>query len=192
MAGVATRSRLRGGLCPAAARYARTRRTRGPAATSPARSPVRMQPASQQRPEPLHRVDMDLAEPIPVVVPGELPRRMADRPVGVAPLGEPMGDVILVRVDRAPRGDRRLDERADRLLLDVGQHPDDDLSGPLDHPKDRRLLLRQRPPAPLAPQPPASSRSPFFLTASGWPLWPATTYTSSHSTSPESFTSGFR
>lgn len=31
----------------------------------------------------------------------------------------------------------------------------------------------------------------FFLTATGFPLWPAITYTSSHSTLPVSLTSGF-
>src|SRR5919112_5839091 len=118
---------------------------------------------------------MHLAEPVPVVVPGELPRRVADGAVGVAPLGEPGVDVILVGVDDAPRGDRGLDQRADRPLLDVRQHADDDLTGPLDHPEDRRLLLRQRPPARSPLQPPTPSGSPFFLTAPGWPLCPATT-----------------
>src|SRR3954471_11501370 len=117
---------------------------------------------------------------------------MTHRPVGVAPLGEPMVDVVLVRVDHRPGGDDLLDQRADRLLLDIRQHADDDLAGPLDHPEDRRLLLRQRPPPRRPLQPPAPAGSPFFLTASGWPLWPATTYTSSHSTSPLRVTSGLR
>src|SRR3954468_5894997 len=117
---------------------------------------------------------------------------MADRPMGIAPLGEPMIDVVLVGVDHRPGDDDLLDQRADRLLLDVGQHVDDDLAGPLDHPEDRRLLLLQRPPPRRPLQPPAPAGPPFFLTASGWPLWPATTYTSSHSTSPLRMTSGLR
>src|SRR3954465_2578274 len=44
---------------------------------------MRPQPAPQQRPEALHGVDVHLAGPIPVVVTGELPRRMADRPMGI-------------------------------------------------------------------------------------------------------------
>src|SRR5437764_7154639 len=100
---------------------------------------------------------------------------MANRPVGKAPLREPMVDVVLVGVDHRPGGDDLLDERADRLLLDVGQHPDDHLAGPLDHPEDRRLLLRQRPPPRRPLQPSAPAGPPFFLTASGWPLCPATT-----------------
>src|SRR5664279_2232254 len=135
---------------------------------------------------------MNLAEPIPVLVPGELAGRMTDGAVGEAPCGQPCVDVVLVGVDHCPRGDRRLDQRADRLLLHVGQHPDEHLAGPLDHPEDRRLLLGQCSPARCPLQPASPARSPFFLTASGWPLCPATTYTSSHSTSPLSLTSGFR
>src|SRR5271166_4949335 len=48
-------------------------------------SPVGAEPRTQQRPEPFERIDMDLAEPIPVVVPGVLARGMADRLVVVAP-----------------------------------------------------------------------------------------------------------
>ena len=48
-------------------------------------SPVRAEPTPEQRPEPLQRVDMHLAESIPVVVPGVLSRRMAARLLIVAP-----------------------------------------------------------------------------------------------------------
>src|SRR5512135_1831664 len=57
----------------------------------------------------------------------------------------------------------------------VLQHPDDDLAAALQHPEDRRLLLGQRPPATLPFQAPPSPGASFFLTASGWPLCPATT-----------------
>src|SRR5262249_45730639 len=150
------------------------------------------QPAPQQRPEPFERVDVHLAEPVPVVIPSELARRMADGVVRIAPLRQPAVDVVLVGVDFRSRGDRPLDQRADRPLLDVGQHPDDERAAPLDHPEDRRLLLRRCPPAGCPARPPATADSPFFATAAGWPLCPATTYTSSHSTSPPSCTSGLR
>ena len=68
-----------------------------------------------------------------------------------------------------------LDQRADRHLLDVLQHPDHDLAAALQHPEDRRLLLGQRPPAALPLQPPSAAGPPFFFTASGFPLCPATT-----------------
>src|SRR5512142_3343032 len=118
---------------------------------------------------------MHLAETVAVVVPGELPGRMADGGVHVAPFGQPGIDVVLVGVDRRPRSDRPLDQWADRPLLDVRQHPDGDLAATLDHPEDRRLLLGQRPPARCPLQPSAAAGSPFFLTVAGWPLCPATT-----------------
>src|SRR4051812_25093259 len=100
---------------------------------------------------------------------------MADRLVAVAPLDQPAVDVIFIGVDQRPLGDRPLDQRADRHLLDVGQHPDYHLAAPLQHPEDRRPLLGQGPSAslPLQASPPGGPA--FFLTASGWPLCPATT-----------------
>src|ERR1700692_2597931 len=118
---------------------------------------------------------MDLAEAVPVFVTGEFTGRMTDRTVRVAPLGQPSVDVVLVGVDHRPRCDRLLDQRADRLLLDVRQHPDHHLPGPLDHPEDRRLLLGQSAPARRPLQAPPAAGAPFFFTASGWPLCPATT-----------------
>src|SRR4051812_2131968 len=115
---------------------------------------------------------MDLAEPVPVVVSGILTRRMADRLVAVAPLLQPAVDVVLIGVNRAPRGDRPLDQGADRHLLEVLQHPDHDRAAPLQHPEDRRLLLGQGPPATLPLQASPSGGTAFFLTASGCPLCP--------------------
>ena len=48
--------------------------------------PMRTQPAPQQRPEPLPRVDVHLAEAVAVVVAGKLSGRLTDRPMDVAPL----------------------------------------------------------------------------------------------------------
>src|SRR4051812_18924775 len=136
---------------------------------------MRTEPRTEQRPEPFQGVDMHLAEPVPVVVPGVLARRMADRLVIVAPLDQPAVDVIFIGVDQGPLGYRPLDQRPDRHLLDVLQHPDHHLAAPLDHAEDRRLLLGQGPPPTLPLQPSPTGRATFFLTASGWPLCPATT-----------------
>src|SRR4051794_821781 len=130
-------------------------------------SSVGTEPRTQQRPEPFEGVDMHLTEAIAVVIPGVLPRRMADRLVAVAPLDQAAVDVVLIGVDRTPFGDRSLDQRADRRLLDVLQHPDHHLAAPLQHPEDRRLLLGQGPPATLPLQASPSGRTAFFLTASG-------------------------
>jgi hypothetical protein len=53
---------------------------------------------------------MDLAEPIPIVVPGVFPRRMADRLVPVAPLNQAAVDVVFIGENRTPLGDRPFDQ----------------------------------------------------------------------------------
>src|SRR6478752_3182130 len=118
---------------------------------------------------------MHFTEPVPVVVSGVFARRVADRLVAVTPLAQATVNVVLVGVNRAPLGDRRLDQRADRHLLDVLQHPDHDRAAALQHTEDRRLLLGQGSPAALPLEPSSSGGAAFFLTASGWPLCPATT-----------------
>ena len=125
-------------------------------------SSVGAKPRTQERPEPFERVDMHLAEPVAVVVPGRLPRRMADRLVIVAPLDQPAVDVIFIGLYQSPLGYRPLDQRPDRRLVDVGQHPNHDLATSLDHPEDRRLLLGERPPDPLPLQPSSPGGPPFF------------------------------
>src|SRR5271157_3173243 len=47
-------------------------------------APVGTQPRAEQRPEPLDGVDMDFAEPIAILVAGELPSGMTDRPMTVS------------------------------------------------------------------------------------------------------------
>src|SRR5215213_11660648 len=44
-------------------------------------APVRAQPGAQQRPGPFHRVDVDLAEAVAILVARVLPMRVADRHV---------------------------------------------------------------------------------------------------------------
>src|ERR1700738_2847032 len=118
---------------------------------------------------------MDLAEPVPVVVPRICARRMTDRLVLVAPLDQPTVDVIFISVHKSTLNYHQIDQGADRRLLDVLQHPNHDLAATLQHPEDRRLLLRNRPPPAIPLQASASPEPPFFLTASGCPLCPATT-----------------
>src|SRR3954468_12076703 len=103
---------------------------------------------------------MHLAEPITVIIAGELARLVADRLVVIAPVVQTAVDVVLIGVNYTPLGDRPLDQGTDRHLLDVLQHPDHDLTAPLQHPEDRRLLLGPRAPAALPLQPaPASGSS---------------------------------
>ena len=55
-------------------------------------------PRAQQRPEPLDGVDMDLTEPIPIIVSSELPSGVADCPVNVSPLGQSSIDIVFISV----------------------------------------------------------------------------------------------
>src|SRR5512144_353397 len=103
-----------------------------------------------------------------------------------------MVNVILISIDPGSGGDECPQQGADRGLLDVRQHPDDDFTSALNRSKNRGLFLLQRtpPPCPFQPSPP--SKTAFFFTASGCPLWPATTSPSSHSTAPDRRGSGWR
>src|SRR4051812_15081186 len=138
-------------------------------------APVRAQPGAQQRPDALHGVDVDLAEPVAVVIARVLAPGVAHRLVAVAPVVQPGVDVVLVGVDQRAIDDRGLDHRPDRGLLHVGQHAHDDPAAPLDQAEDRRLVLRQRASAWRSRQPSTASQPPPLATSAGRPLWPATT-----------------
>src|SRR5689334_6494569 len=101
------------------------------------------QPGSQERPEALEGVDVDLAESVAVLVVGIFTSTMTDCFVAVAEIRKPGVDAILVSIDVRAFGDRLLDDRVDGCLLDIGQHPDHHLAAALDHAEDRRLFLLQ-------------------------------------------------
>src|SRR6187431_1579427 len=104
---------------------------------------MRPQPGSQERPEALEGVDVDLAEAIAVLVPSVFTSTMTDGLVSVAETRKPGVDAILVSIDARACGDGLLDDRMDGCLLNIGQHPDHDLAAALDHAEDRWLLLLQ-------------------------------------------------
>ncbi len=138
-------------------------------------TPVRAQPGAQQRPEPLHCVDVYLAEAVTVLVASVFAAPMADRLVLVAPGGQARVDAVFVRVDEGARGDGGGDDRLDRGLLHVGQHAQHHLAAALDQAEDGQLVLRQRAAARRACQPATAPKPPLLATSSGWPLCPATT-----------------
>src|SRR5919202_889470 len=117
---------------------------------------------------------------------------MADRLVPITPGLQASIDVVLIGIDETAVGDRGLDDRPDRRLLHIGQHVQHDLAATLQQAEDRRLLLLQRPATRRALQPSPPPGATFWATASGRPLCPATTYTSSISTSPSRVTGGIR
>src|SRR3954453_2542307 len=104
---------------------------------------MRPQPGAQQRPEAFDGVDVDLAEPIAILVPGVFGSTMTGGLVAVAETRQPGVDAILVSIDVRAFGDGLLDDRMEGCLLDIGQHPDPHLAAALDHAEDRGLLLLQ-------------------------------------------------
>jgi len=135
---------------------------------------ARAEPGTRQRPEAFHGVDVDLAEPAPVLVAGILAAGVADGLVPVAPGGQARVNTIFVRVDEGARGDNGGDDRLDRGLLHVGQHAQYDLATALDQVKDGRLVLFQRAASRRACQLAAPSEPPHLATSLGCPLCPAT------------------
>src|SRR5215208_3413901 len=107
-------------------------------------APMRPEPGAQQRPDPFHGVDVDLAEAVAIFVAGVFAPPMADRLVLIAPSRQASVDLVLVGVDAGALGDDGCDDRLDRRLLHLGQHVEDHLATPLDQAEDRRLVLRQR------------------------------------------------
>src|ERR1700740_1698531 len=120
------------------------------------------QPRAQQRPEPFHGVDVDFVETVAVFVAGIFAPAVADGPVLVAPDRQAVVDVILVCIELRTFRYDRLDDRLDRLLLDIGQHAQDDLSAALDHSEDRRFLLFQSAAARRSLKAPAAPWAAFF------------------------------
>jgi hypothetical protein len=85
---------------------------------------------------------VDLVPAVAVLVTSVLSPTVADRLMFVAPFGEAVIDGILVGMDQRAFGDTFLDDRLDSLLLDIGQHMEDNLSTSLNQPEDRRAPPR--------------------------------------------------
>src|SRR5215212_35097 len=73
-------------------------------------APVRPQPGAQQRPDPFHGVDVDLAEAVAVLVAGAFAPPVADGLVPVAPGLQAGVAAVLVGVDEGALGDGGPDE----------------------------------------------------------------------------------
>jgi len=135
---------------------------------------MRAQPRSQQGPQAFHGVDMYFMKTVTIIIPSIFATAVTDAFMNVAPLFQAAINVVLIRVNTRTRRYRRLDEWLDRPLLDVGQHPNHDLATTLDHPEDRGFLCGKCAAAALPLEASAPAAPPFFSTASGFPLWPAT------------------
>src|SRR5215207_164696 len=133
-------------------------------------APMRAEPGAQQRPETLDRVDVHLAEPVPVLVAGVFAAPVADRLVLIAPAFHAGVDAVLVGVDEGALSDDGRDDRLDRPLLHVGQHAQDHRTTALDQAEDGWLILLERAPTRRAGQPATPPEPPLLATAAGWPL----------------------
>ena len=117
---------------------------------------------------------------------------VANRLMTVSPFRQTIIDVILIRIHQSSRRNRRGNHRTNGFLLHIVQHSNCNLSAALDHSEYGRFFFVQCAPSASTFQTAAPTFTVFFSTASGCPLCPASTYTSSHSTSPWSFACGFR
>jgi len=135
---------------------------------------MRAEPRSQQGPKPFHRVHVHFMKAITVVIPRVFTPAMTDALMRIAPQFQAAVDVVFIRVHTRTRRNRRLDQRLDRPLLDIFQHPNNHVTTALDHPEDRGFLCGERAASALALQSSAPSTPLFFFTVSGWPLCPAT------------------
>ena len=133
------------------------------------------QPGSEQGPEAFHGIDMDLMEAVAVFIPSVFAFAMADGLVLISPCRKAGTDIILVGMDQSAFGNPFSDDGLDGLLLNIGKHPKDSLSSPLDQPQNRRLLFFERASARRAFEPSTSPFSAFFWPAAEFPLCPATT-----------------
>ena len=133
-------------------------------------SPMGSQPRTQQGPEALHRVDMNLIETLPVFIAGVFTPAMADGVMIKTPSRQGGVDFILIGMDPRSWGDKRLDEWTDRHLLDILQHPNHHGASALNHAENGRFFLLQGPTPPCALQSPPPPLTAFFFTAAGNPL----------------------
>ena len=138
-----------------------------------------------------HRVDVYFMKAITVIIPHKFATAVTDACVRIAPLFQTAINVVLVRVNTGTWHNCRFDQRLDRPLLDVFQHPNHHLTTTLDHPEDRGLLRGKCAASAFPSESSAPAPPPFFSTSSGFPLCPATIETSSHSTSSVHVGEGF-
>src|SRR5260221_14004184 len=101
---------------------------------------MRAKPRSQQGPKTFHRVDVNFIQAIPVVIASVFTLTVTDALMFVTPLLQPAVDVVFIGVYTRAQHNRGLDQRLNRALLNVFQHPNDDVTTALDHAEDRGLL----------------------------------------------------
>src|SRR3954447_6935560 len=114
-------------------------------------------------------------EAIAVLVARIFAAAVTDGLVLVAPHRQASVNAVLVGIDHRAFDDDFRNDRLDRFLLHIGQHPENNLTVTLDQAKDWRLFLFERTTAARSLQPSTPPSPTFFWTAAALPLCPATT-----------------
>jgi hypothetical protein len=91
------------------------------------------QPRAQQGPKAFHRMHVHFMKALTVVILPLFATAVTDACMRIALLFQ----AALIRVNTAPRRNRRLEQWLDRLLLDVVQPLHDHRATTLDHPEDQ-------------------------------------------------------
>ncbi len=112
---------------------------------------------------------MHLVESITILVPSVFTVTVTYGLMPVAPGWQRVVDVIFVRIHQGSRCNRRLDQRHDGFLLDVGQHTNHDVSTALYHAENGWFLFLQRAAPSGSFQAVPSAFTPFFLPLQGVP-----------------------
>src|SRR5712691_4646478 len=98
-------------------------------------------PTPQQRPEAFHGMHMDFTKAVSIFISGVLSPSMVDTLMGVSPGTQTCINAVFICIHKRTRSNGLFDEWLDGLLLHIGHHVDDDLTTPLNHPKDGRFLF---------------------------------------------------
>src|SRR4051812_666871 len=123
---------------------------------------MRPQPGAKQGPATFHGVDVDLVEAVTVLVARIFAAAVTDGLVLVAPHRQTSVNAVLVGVDHRAFDDPGFNDRLDRFLLYIGQHPENNLAITLDQAQDRRLFLLERATAARSFEPSAPPGPTFF------------------------------
>ncbi len=115
-------------------------------------------------------VNVDLVEAITVLVARIFAPAVTDGLVLIAPHWQTSVDVVLVGINHRAFDDDGRNDRLDRFLLHIGQHPKNDLAITLDQTQYRRLFLFKRTTTAGSFQASAPPGPTFFWTAAGLPL----------------------
>ena len=96
---------------------------------------MRAQPTPQERPEPFHRIHMNISKAIAIFISGVLAPSMVDTLMIISPCTQAGINAVLIRINKRPLSNGVFDERLNGLLLHISKHVDDHLTATLQHAK---------------------------------------------------------